>query len=101
MNLEETLLRKGAMEVRDYQVNIADSVLRKGNSLAIMPTALGKTFVGAPSASRTDRGQHPDLWRLTAGDEAVALEWVDLTVGRDHASALQRFFRARARRGAA
>ncbi|MFH1750154.1 MAG: helicase-related protein [Candidatus Micrarchaeota archaeon] len=33
------------LEARDYQINIAKSILRRGNSLVIMPTALGKTYV--------------------------------------------------------
>ena len=32
-------------EAREYQKSIAESVLKKGNSLVVMPTALGKTFV--------------------------------------------------------
>ncbi|MFH1107091.1 MAG: helicase-related protein [Candidatus Micrarchaeota archaeon] len=47
MDLSETMLKKGAMEARDYQASIAESVLEKGNTLAILPTALGKTFVAA------------------------------------------------------
>ncbi len=40
-------LKEGAdkFEARKYQVNIARSILKKGNSLVIMPTALGKTFI--------------------------------------------------------
>lgn len=33
------------LEAREYQINIAKSILRKGNTLVIMPTALGKTYV--------------------------------------------------------
>ncbi|MBI5225348.1 DEAD/DEAH box helicase [Candidatus Micrarchaeota archaeon] len=33
------------LEAREYQINIAKSIISKGNSLVIMPTALGKTFV--------------------------------------------------------
>jgi Fanconi anemia group M protein len=35
------------MEARDYQHNAAESILAHGNSLLVMPTALGKTFVAA------------------------------------------------------
>lgn len=35
------------MEARDYQSNAAESILAHGNSLLVMPTALGKTFVAA------------------------------------------------------
>lgn len=41
-NLAEEL-----MQAREYQLNAAKEVLEKGNSLVIMPTALGKTFVAA------------------------------------------------------
>ncbi|MFH1200304.1 MAG: helicase-related protein [Candidatus Micrarchaeota archaeon] len=49
MDLEQTALKKGegAMQARGYQEKIAESVLMRGNSLAIMPTAMGKTFVAA------------------------------------------------------
>ncbi|MFH0971346.1 MAG: helicase-related protein [Candidatus Micrarchaeota archaeon] len=45
--LKELSLKPEAdkLEVREYQINIARSILGKGNSLVIMPTALGKTFV--------------------------------------------------------
>ncbi|HLC47611.1 MAG TPA: helicase-related protein [Candidatus Norongarragalinales archaeon] len=33
------------LEAREYQLNIARSILRKGNTLVVMPTALGKTYV--------------------------------------------------------
>ncbi len=35
------------LQAREYQLNAAQEVLQKGNSLVIMPTALGKTFVAA------------------------------------------------------
>jgi len=46
-NFEEGLaLRKeGRIELREYQIKIAESILKKGNTLVVMPTALGKTFV--------------------------------------------------------
>ncbi|MBI5228984.1 DEAD/DEAH box helicase [Candidatus Micrarchaeota archaeon] len=33
------------IELRSYQVEAAENVLKKGNTLVIMPTALGKTFI--------------------------------------------------------
>ena len=39
------LLRKELIEEREYQVNIAKSVLEKGNSLVVLPTGLGKTII--------------------------------------------------------
>ncbi len=33
------------LEIREYQASIAKNILEKGNSLVVMPTALGKTFV--------------------------------------------------------
>ncbi len=35
------------IEYREYQYNIIQSVLRHGNSLVVLPTGLGKTFIGA------------------------------------------------------
>ncbi len=35
------------LQAREYQLSAASEVLQKGNSLVIMPTALGKTFVAA------------------------------------------------------
>ncbi len=45
--LKQLALRKEGMEFREYQVAMAERVLKKGNSLVILPTALGKTFVAA------------------------------------------------------
>ncbi|PIT85725.1 DEAD/DEAH box helicase, partial [Candidatus Micrarchaeota archaeon CG10_big_fil_rev_8_21_14_0_10_59_7] len=44
--LDLSLLRKGASELRDYQLAAASEALR-GGTLLVMPTALGKTFVAA------------------------------------------------------
>lgn len=41
------LLKSEKVESRLYQKNIVDSVLKKGNSLIILPTALGKTIIAA------------------------------------------------------
>ncbi|MGC8851041.1 MAG: helicase-related protein [Candidatus Micrarchaeia archaeon] len=38
-------LKPGVVELRSYQVSAAKSILAEGNSLLVMPTALGKTFV--------------------------------------------------------
>jgi len=35
------------MEAREYQENAANAILAEGNSLLVMPTAMGKTFVAA------------------------------------------------------
>ncbi|VVB68548.1 putative ATP-dependent RNA helicase [Candidatus Norongarragalina meridionalis] len=48
--LDLTLLRKGASELRDYQLAAASEAL-KGGTLLVMPTALGKTFVAAMVAA--------------------------------------------------
>ena len=37
--------KKGVVEPRPYQLQIARSLFEKGNTLVVMPTALGKTFV--------------------------------------------------------
>ncbi|MBU1197855.1 DEAD/DEAH box helicase [Candidatus Micrarchaeota archaeon] len=45
--LKQLALKPGQVELRGYQVEMAERVLRNGNSLVIMPTALGKTYVAA------------------------------------------------------
>jgi Fanconi anemia group M protein len=41
------LLRLDGLDFREYQSNIIRSVLSRGNSLVVLPTGLGKTFIGA------------------------------------------------------
>jgi len=43
----ETHSAKPRITSRQYQQSIVDSVLKKGNSLVVLPTGLGKTLVGA------------------------------------------------------
>ncbi len=43
--LNLTLLKKDKLELREYQTRAAQSALERGNTLVVMPTALGKTFV--------------------------------------------------------
>ncbi len=43
--LDLKLLRKNKLELREYQTRAAESALSRGNTLVVMPTALGKTFV--------------------------------------------------------
>ncbi|RLG19848.1 hypothetical protein DRN67_01535 [Candidatus Micrarchaeota archaeon] len=38
-------IKKGIIEARQYQQNIAESVLEKGSTLVVLPTGLGKTIV--------------------------------------------------------
>lgn len=38
---------KSRITSRQYQQNIVDSVLKKGNTLVVLPTGLGKTLIGA------------------------------------------------------
>ena len=45
MFLNHPLLKKDVVEEREYQVNIAKSSLM-GNTLVVLPTALGKTVIG-------------------------------------------------------
>jgi ERCC4-related helicase len=42
--VEHSLLKPNAIEVRDYQVNIAQSCLRR-STLVVLPTGMGKTIV--------------------------------------------------------
>jgi Fanconi anemia group M protein len=41
------LLKENVVEARDYQADLAKSVLEKGSTLVVAPTALGKTIVAA------------------------------------------------------
>src|SRR5271170_5748505 len=41
------LMELEGLEFREYQLNVFRSVLSHGNSLVVLPTGLGKTFVGA------------------------------------------------------
>jgi Fanconi anemia group M protein len=43
--VENSFIKKNRIEQRAYQVNLAESVLKGGNSLVVAPTALGKTIV--------------------------------------------------------
>lgn len=41
-----SLLNMEGIEFREYQLNIIKSVLERGNTLVVIPTGLGKTFIG-------------------------------------------------------
>jgi len=43
--VEHTLIRPETVEARSFQVKLAKSVLKGGNSIVVAPTALGKTIV--------------------------------------------------------
>jgi len=43
--LEHPMIRPGAVERRGYQLEIVDEVLKSGNCLVVLPTALGKTVI--------------------------------------------------------
>ncbi len=56
MPVDERWLKLGAaadflnldgLEFREYQLNIINSIRRRGNTLVVLPTGLGKTFIGA------------------------------------------------------
>ncbi len=40
------LLNLDGIEFREYQLNIINSIRRNGNTLVVLPTGLGKTFIG-------------------------------------------------------
>lgn len=48
----KSLNLKKPIEARDYQVSIALSVLDSGNSLVVMPTALGKSYIALMVAAK-------------------------------------------------
>ena len=45
--IEHKYINKNTIEGRRYQQNLAMSVLKKGNTMIIAPTAMGKTVVAA------------------------------------------------------
>jgi len=45
--VDKEFIKKGEIEDREYQRNLAESVIEKGSSLIVAPTALGKTIVAA------------------------------------------------------
>ncbi len=45
--VDKEFIKKGEIEDREYQRNLAESVVEKGSSLIVAPTALGKTIVAA------------------------------------------------------
>ncbi len=47
------LVNTGAVEPRDYQINIAKSVFSGKNSLVILPTGLGKTLIAVLAMANT------------------------------------------------
>ena len=57
--VDHPLIKKGTVEARLYQQLITASVLEKGNTLVVAPTALGKTIVAALVAAERLR-QYPD-----------------------------------------
>lgn len=47
--INHPLLKKDAIESRLYQQILAGDVLKKGNTMVVAPTALGKTIVDRKS----------------------------------------------------
>ncbi|MGC8676345.1 MAG: helicase-related protein [Candidatus Micrarchaeia archaeon] len=47
------LLNISGMEFRSYQYNIIDSIIQHGNTLVVLPTGLGKTFIGVALVARS------------------------------------------------
>ena len=42
-----SLLKLDGLQPREYQLSIIHSIISHGNSLVVLPTGLGKTFIGA------------------------------------------------------
>jgi Fanconi anemia group M protein len=57
------ILNLDGIEFRHYQMNIINSIERHGNTLVVLPTGLGKTFIGAAIISKA----------LAAGGKAMML----------------------------
>ncbi|MFH1588903.1 MAG: DEAD/DEAH box helicase [Candidatus Diapherotrites archaeon] len=45
MFIKEKLIKADSIQSREYQINLVNSVLDKGNTLVVAPTALGKTII--------------------------------------------------------
>ncbi len=50
--IEHPLIRENAIEARSYQSTLTAAVLEKGNTMAVAPTALGKTIVAIVLATQ-------------------------------------------------
>ena len=46
------ILNLEGIEFREYQLNIIKSIGRYGNTLVVLPTGLGKTFIGTSIIAR-------------------------------------------------
>ncbi len=46
-----SFMKLGGMELREYQLNIIDSVKLHGNTLVVLPTGLGKTLIGVAAVA--------------------------------------------------
>jgi ERCC4-related helicase len=46
------LIKENLVEERDFQINLVNSVLEKGNTLIVAPTALGKTIIAVLTAGK-------------------------------------------------
>ena len=58
--ISHPLLKKNAIESRLYQQVLAGDVLKKGNTMVVAPTALGKSIVAILVAA--DRLKIPKYW---------------------------------------
>jgi len=56
--IEHPLIRKKALQKREYQEELANNAWKKGNTLVVAPTALGKTIVAVLLAAFTLK-KHP------------------------------------------
>lgn len=68
-----------AFELRGYQLSAAKGALQKGNTLVVMPTALGKTFVAVLVMARllfTERreGQKPGKYLFLTPTKPLAIQ---------------------------
>ena len=47
------LLKLDGIEYREYQANIINKIMERGSTLVVLPTGLGKTFIGVAIAAHT------------------------------------------------
>ena len=55
-------MRLEGIEFREYQLNITESIHRNGNTLVVLPTGLGKTFIGTSIIAGALWGVNPIFW---------------------------------------
>ena len=72
--VEHEFLKKDTLQHRDYQLHLAESVLNKGNTLIVAPTALGKTIVAILVAAEILKREKEKKLLFLAPTKPLALQ---------------------------